>query len=223
MKGFMVLTIDIKKSTELSAQKMRNAQSEIIEFMQESTKNLQPVNSAGFTTGDEFEVVLESPDNLIDEIYLLRKTLSTEYRIGVGIGEIEDPSLRNPSQMWGTAFTRARDALNKAKTANVEICLITGDESVDRKVNIILNLIHFTRRNMTEKQRKLMDSYTYYRRFKGLKNQREYAEKIHVSDAMVSKTLKKIGYSQITAAEQLVLKMITDFFNHKWLSTLVFA
>jgi hypothetical protein len=113
--------------------------------------------------------------------------------------------------MYGPAFNMAREAVNEAKKENMQIYFVCGDQKFSGEINIILSLILLHRDRMTDNQRSIYDLYNYSIRFENLKSQREFAEKIQVSDAMVSKTLKKIGYNVILEGEILIKSLITDF------------
>ena len=165
---------------------------EISEILLESKKLFEITLSSGFTTGDEFEIVLESPAILFDLIYCIRAKLSADFRIGIGLGIIESPNeFMDPNQMWGSAFTRARAAIEKSKENDVEIFVITYNDNINYQVNTILNLIFQIRNNLTIKQRKIIDQYNYFIHIQNRQLQKDFANLINVSSAMVSKTLKK--------------------------------
>lgn len=210
--GFVVLTVDIKKSTELSITSMSSVISEINKLLNELNR-LPEVHSTGITTGDEFDIVLRTPRILFKVIYLIRYKLTVEYRIGIALGRIENPSIRTPSQMWGSAFTRAREALNIAKEKDGEIIFFSPNNKFNKQINIVLDLLILLRKKMTDKQKSIYDKFNYFKSFENLKLQTELADKINVSDAMISKTLKKIGYNKILKGEKLVASMITEFFE----------
>ncbi len=212
MAFFLVMTVDLKESARLDSDKMAAVMAEINDLLFR-IRQMSGVLTTGFTAGDEFEIVLETPVILYDVIYLIRYTLSIEYRIGMGLGIIENPTLPGPNQMWGSAFIRARDALTKAKKSDVELYFITCNDEFNNKINTILNLVSFLRNKMTAKQKKLYDSFLYYQRFENVKLQTNFAEIMTVSDAMISKTLKTIGYEEISNGETLIQELISGFFE----------
>jgi hypothetical protein len=212
MRDFLVMTVDIKQSTHLNSKEMAIVIEDINNILF-YIKNIDGVLTTGFTTGDEFEVVLETPLILYDVIYLIRYMLSVEYRIGLGLGIIENPNISEPNQMWGSAFVRAREALTNAKKMNVEICFITYNNNFNNKINTVLNLLSFIRNKMTSKQKNLYDSFLYYQKFENVKLQTRFADIIKVSDAMISKTLKTIGYEEVSNSEKLVQDLITEFYE----------
>ena len=115
--------------------------------------------------------------------------------------------------MLGSAFIRARYELNQAKKSDTEIYLISNDDKFDHRINTILKLLYFLRKKMTKNQRKIYDAFLYYQKYGKIKLQTELAKKINVSDAMISKTLKTIGYEEMVNGEQLVLELLTDLYN----------
>jgi len=211
LKNYLVLTVDIKKSSDLKTDKMNSLIKTISDLISYMNDNFEQVVAAGFTAGDEFQIVMSSPRELLDLIFLLRVKLFVDFRIGIGLGVIENHSNGTPNQMYGPAFNMAREAVNEAKKENMGIYFVCGDQKFSGEINIILSLILLHRDRMTDNQRSIYDLYNYSIRFENLKSQREFAEEIQVSDAMVSKTLKKIGYNVILEGEILIKSLITDF------------
>jgi len=207
-----VLTVDIKGSSMLSPEGMSAAHREIDETMTES-RSLFPdtLVAMGFTAGDEFEAVFRRPDEILKMLYLLRGRVSTPFRVGVGAGGIESPGEDSmPNQMWGTAFVRARDALNEAKQEALEIRVKTSNKQMDYCVNTLLELINHVRCNLTDKQREIIDLYNFHVCIGGMQTQRGLANILDVSDAMISKTLKRSGYEQLKKGEDLVQKILCE-------------
>lgn len=215
MRDFLVMTVDIKDSTKLIRNEMSIVSREISEIILES-KDLfrNTIFSSGFTTGDEFEIALESPANFFELIYYIRGKLTAEFRMGIGLGIIESPNeFLDPNQMWGSAFTRARTALNRAKEKDVEIFIITYNNNINNQLNTILNLLFQIRKNLTINQKKIIDQYNYYIHIQNRQLQKDFANQINVSSAMVSKTLKKSGHKQLQEGEYLIQQILCDFFN----------
>jgi len=207
-----VLTVDIKESTLMSPEAMSAAHIEIDETMMAS-RGLFPdtLVAIGFTAGDEFEAVFRRPDEILKMLYYLRVRLSTPFRVGVGAGVIESPGDDSkPNQMWGAAFVRARDALNEAKHEDLEVRVTTSNKQVDHYVNTLLELINHVRFNLTGNQRRIIDLYNFHVCIGGMQTQRGLANMLEVSDAMISKTLKRSGYEQLKKGEDLVQRILCE-------------
>jgi len=211
MEGF-VLTVDIRESTKMPPENMLTTHNEIDEIIAES-RSLFPdtLLTTGFTAGDEFEIVTRRPDEILKIMYYLRGKISTQFRVGVGAGTIESPDDDSmPNQMWGTAFERARDALNTAKQNDFEVHVATSNNRTDYHVNTMLELIDHIRGNLTENQKKIIDQYNYHAYIREMQTQRELANMLEVSDAMISKTLKRSGYEQLKKGEDLVQRILCE-------------
>lgn len=207
------MTVDIRESTKMPPENMLTTHREIDEIIAES-RSLFPDSllTIGFTAGDEFEIVTRRPDEILKMMYYLRGKISTQFRVGVGAGTIESPDDDStPNQMWGTAFERARDALNQAKENDIEMHVMTLNAQTDERVNTILELINHIRSNLTYNQTRIIDQYNYYSNIENLKTQRELANILNVSDPMISKTLKKSGYQQLKKGEQLVQTLLNEY------------
>lgn len=209
---YAVLTIDVKQSTELSPEQMHQANKEIKTIIQEIPNHTtESIIAIGFTAGDEFEIILENLNDLNKVIYFLRANLSVEFRLGVGTGTVENKNPdKDPSQMWGTAFQKAREALDKAKERDMQVHIETGEDELDAHLNTIIELICFIRASLTQTQRRILDQYNYQSTFLGLETQRELADRLNISDAMVSKTLKKTGYEFLRNGERLVQRLLLE-------------
>ena len=207
-----MLTVDIRESTKMTPGNMLTTHNEIDEIIAESS-SLFPdtLLTTGFTAGDEFEVVTRRPDEILKMMYYLRGKISTQFRVGIGAGTIESPDDDSmPNQMWGTAFERARDALNTAKRDDFEVHVTTSNNRTDHHVNTVLELMNYIRGNLTENQKKIIDQYNYHVYFREMQTQRELANMLEVSDAMISKTLKRSGYEQLRKGEDLVQRILCE-------------
>jgi len=215
MNDFIVITVDIKKSQHLTTSEMSKVHNEIENTFNEIRNTYIPILlTIGFTAGDEFEVVLEPSKELFNLIYHLRAKIPIDFWIGIGVGVVEEPdSRRGPNQMWGPAFVHAREALTAAKKNNSDIAIVTYDDKINNRLNTILGLVSFMRKNMTDNQRKMVDLYNYYTVTKKIQYQRELANMLNVSDAMVSKTLRNSGHEHLKRGESLVQEMVSELFD----------
>ncbi len=65
------------------------------------------------TAGDEFQLLTSSPETTLDA--LLRLTRTGGWSIGIGIGDVDEPLPASTRAASGSAFIRARDAVERAK------------------------------------------------------------------------------------------------------------
>jgi len=173
MENFVVITADIVKSREQEA-----LRGKIVE-------KIRTFNYPDFaipfsiSRGDEFQAVLEKPDNLAIIIRRFRYFVKPlELHIGVGIGVIDEHKLRNAKSSWdltGEIFIRARDALDTAKDSKLYKTYVkTNDESADIYLNAIFLLLDSIESDWTEKQWEAVHTYesqgTYEKASKILKS-----------------------------------------------------
>jgi hypothetical protein len=81
LKDYLVLTVDIKKSSDLKSDKMNSLIKTISNLISYMNENFEQVIAAGFTAGDEFQIVMSNPRKLLDLIFLLRVKLFVDFRL----------------------------------------------------------------------------------------------------------------------------------------------
>ena len=111
--------------------------------------------------------------------------------------------------MHGSPFTSARIAINEAKEKKRRIAVRTPDHSLNYQINIIFDLMMFMRNNQTLKQLQTTKTVDYYN-IKNQVTQKEIAEKLRVSPAMVSKTLTRTGYDLINKGRKLIIELLSQ-------------
>lgn len=162
----------------------------------------------GMTRGDEWQIVLSSPEAVIEIIRTVEQYTSVELRFGVGIGPIEKTSHDQiPSVMYGRAFSLSRKALEKAEKEDVVICFSTDDEELDFKLNTIMQMILFIKRKMTKRQREIL-------RFLEVDENillKDVAHRFQVSPQNISKIKKTSGYEEVKRAEDLIRWLLKDY------------
>lgn len=136
-KRYAVLTGDIVKSRELSAERSRALQqrlkSAVSEF--ESVFPGTMVGGLGITRGDGWQVALQKPGNALRLALFLRAVVKSEFntdtRVSIGIGTVDRLELNNIIESTGLAFERSghglenmekkeRMVLEKGSPANAE-------------------------------------------------------------------------------------------------------
>lgn len=202
MRKKCVITVDIKGSRKLLGYQRDIVQKNIFHVLSDvKRKFASELLTAGMTGGDEFQIVVDSPENAVDIFQFLRANLPTELHFGVGVGSIEpfDKSL-SPSEMYGTAFYSSREAIDHAKKKQVEIVFRTGDRKLDSQINLTMELVKFIRRKRTKRQKDILRFMESHIELK----QKEIAEHFGVSEQAISKIIKASGFELVKQAERLV-------------------
>ena len=99
------------------------------------------------TAGDEIQVALEDPRAVLSIVLHLAR-LQT-WSIGVGVGSIERPLPTSVRAARGSAFLRARDAVDRAKRAATRFAL-TGDAGAADAEALVRLLIELRDRRSPE-------------------------------------------------------------------------
>jgi hypothetical protein len=91
------------------------------------------------TAGDEAQGVVESAQALAE--ILLDRMRESEWHIGVGIGPVDRPLPRSTRAGRGVAFVRARQAVERAKTAPHRISVVGAGDYRAEHVETVLWLL----------------------------------------------------------------------------------
>ncbi|MGC9337163.1 MAG: SatD family protein [Candidatus Cloacimonadia bacterium] len=159
------------------------------------------------TVGDEFQGVLKDPQNAYVIYLFLRCKLPVEWYCGIGIGDIEKP-LKKDIGMRGTAFYRARSALELCKKSRRKLLIKSLDISNQRDeiINILLQFVEVLEDSWTKRQQEVVNyfrlhpDYTYEQLGKHFK----------ISKRAVSQILKAAGWNAISEGEVLVNKLLRN-------------
>jgi len=93
-----------------------------------------------FTVGDEFQGALKTPEYTYEVLKFLKILMPVRFYCGAGFGEIETRT-KDPRGLRGTAFYRAREAINGAKKDDRQLIVISEYEAFDAVVNPLLYLL----------------------------------------------------------------------------------
>lgn len=78
-----------------------------------SLKEINCIRGFERTSGDEFQGLLEDPHAVADAVQILMR--DGHWRIGLGIGGVNEPLNRSVRECGGPAFWSARDAVNECR------------------------------------------------------------------------------------------------------------
>jgi predicted DNA-binding protein YlxM (UPF0122 family) len=151
------------------------------------------------TVGDEFQGVVSDAGCALDVMLLIEDRVPARFYLGVGVGTVEIRAHRDTG-MRGTAFYRARAALEEAKAHRRSMVVRTDDESrpTDQAVNALLRLRDALRSRWTARQRELI---TFYRAHPDY-SYADLAEWLHKSPQAVHKRLKAASWDAVVEAER---------------------
>lgn len=209
---------DIIQSKEL-ANRME-IQTKLNSILHEINKKYADEIAANFiiTLGDEFQGLLNSPENLIDIIDLIKFYLHPiKVRFGIGIGEINTEINREMAiGADGPAYYFAREKIEEIKmqkkskmssTADVKLKAYSNETAVDL-INSNFCLCQFVEDKWTDKQRELIKEMLFAK-----KSQREVGEKLGVVQSSIQRRLKSSGYYDYVYCRETIKKSIINIWG----------
>lgn len=157
------------------------------------------------TVGDEFQGALMEPAGAYAVYVSMRSRLPVRIYCGVGVGEIEKP-LGTDIGMRGTAFYRARAALEECKKRGRNLIIRSSDRTNqrDKTINTLLYLIQVLERSWTKRQHEVL---TYYRQNRG-DTYEQLGLHFGISKQAVSQILKAGDSDAISEAETVVNELL---------------
>ncbi|MFW9903173.1 MAG: SatD family protein [Candidatus Thorarchaeota archaeon] len=163
-----------------------------------------------FTTvwGDSFQGALKSLDGFYQILDTFEQLISTEFRCGVGLGEISTEFSPNTLEMDGVAFHRSQDALSIAKKERVYAWIQSGNINFDKIVNTLLTLLYAVKSRWNAHQWEIIRL-----RQEGLTLE-EIGNKKGISKQAVSKILKYTRSKAVFFAIETLNDLTNIFFEH---------
>ncbi|MFX1538433.1 MAG: SatD family protein [Promethearchaeota archaeon] len=163
-----------------------------------------------FTTvwGDSFQGALKSFDGFYQILDTFEKLISTDFRCGVGIGDISTEFSSNTLEMDGLAFHRSQDALNIAKKERYYAWIQSGSVHFDKMVNTLLTLLYAIKTRWNAHQREII-----HLRQEGMTYE-EIGNKKGISKQAVSKILKYTQSKAVFFAIETLDELTNIFFNY---------
>jgi len=160
------------------------------------------------TVGDEFQGALNNPGNAYRTYLRIKHRLPVDFYWGIGIGGVEKP-LSEEIGMRGTAFYRARDAVQLCKRKNREIMIISAETvgRMDRIANTLFYFLQSLEGSWTKRQREVIDhlrahpDYTY----------EQLASNFGISKQAVYRILKAANWDAFSEGETLVNELLEHF------------
>lgn len=153
--GYIVITMDISKSSKLDYQTFNRMLREKIDLINEAIVQIYG-HDRGYhiSQGDEIQILFPFNEGLGNLMMLTLSYLSPfEVRYGISIGEIDGEIKKNSWEMNGPIFWNARDQLEKVKNENgYSGRIISGYSQTDQVCNYLLPLMNSTINRITDKQ-----------------------------------------------------------------------
>lgn len=154
-QGFIVITMDISKSSKLDYQTFNRMLREKIDLINEAIVQIYGHDRAyHISQGDEIQILFPFNEGLGNLMMLTLSYLSPfEVRYGISIGEIDGEIKKNSWEMNGPIFWNARDQLEKIKNkSGYSGRIISGYSQTDQVCNYLLPLVNSTISRITDKQ-----------------------------------------------------------------------
>lgn len=159
------------------------------------------------TVGDEFQGAIRTPERALEIRNFVKRELPVDIYFGIGIGSIEKPIAKEIG-LRGSAFYRARDALELCKKKKRDIFVKSSDTSqlADNAINTLLHLVEVLENSWTKRQREVAEyfrlhpNYTYEQLGKhfGLRKQ------------SISDVLRAANWKVITEGNDLVQELLQE-------------
>lgn len=166
------------------------------------------------TVGDEFQGVSASPEKAFEILNFIRSKLQQELELSiycaVGIGDIERPLGREIGKMRGSAFYRARDALELCKRKKRSILIKSSDalSRTDLIINLFLRFIEAIESSLTKRQREIVNYYRIHRDY----TYEQLGKHFGFSKQAASQFLKAANWEVITEGDDLIKKLLRDMY-----------
>jgi hypothetical protein len=153
------------------------------------------------TVGDEFQGALKSPAKAYDLYTFIKASLPVQIYCGMGIGEVEITG-KDATGLRGTAFYRAREALEMSKNAQGLLRISTSDtvDKFSEYWNILLRLMETMELDWTPRQRQIVN----YQRLNPELRQNVIARHFKITEPTLSKIFKNAHWEVISITEKYI-------------------
>jgi len=166
----------------------------------------------GPTVGDEFQGALRDARNAYAVYLRVKGRLPARIYCGIGIGDVEKP-LGLDIGMRGTAFYRARDALEDCKAKRRSVLARSSDNACldDRVTNTLLHFIEVLEGSWTDRQSEVLGFYREHREY----TYEMVGSHFGISKQAVGQILKAADWEAISDGEQLVNHLLAQISVHR--------
>jgi hypothetical protein len=126
-----VLTVDQRHS--------RTGPDRVPAALEYLARDFRPVRGFERTVGDEFQGVLDDPDEVVSVVLALVR--DGGWSIGIGVGEVEEPMPASTREARGPAFIMAREAVEAAKHRPQHVAVVGADAEAAHDAEAVLALL----------------------------------------------------------------------------------
>lgn len=164
------------------------------------------------TAGDEIQGLLTEPQAVVDVVIALTRLdagsggTGPGWRIGIGLGEVDDLTVPSTRAARGPAYLMAREAVEQAGRAPGRLALLGADperqEAVERAETALILL------RWLLGQRSLK-GWEVIELLADSAHQSEVADKLGISESAVSQRLDRAGWREGVRAAQLARHLLT--------------
>lgn len=158
------------------------------------------------TVGDEVQLVLDEPSLVVDlALHLVRLG---RWSVGVGAGPVDEPLPASARAGSGTAFVRARAAVERAKSRArpVPLAVVAGGPDGGQGAEAVLTLLGAVLLRRSEAGWAVVDALTG-----GVgATQDDVARRLGVTQQAVSQRLRAAMWAEETAARPVVARLLVE-------------
>ena len=162
--------------------------------------------------GDEFEGGYYDPSVCFNVFsFLERKIYPARIKAGLGVGTLSTPVKDSISLMDGSAFHRARSAIELAKNIETDIVLKSPSEDRDDMLNAVFELISLIKEDWTGRQWEIVN---YYRADTSM-TQSDIAKNFGVSQPAIAKILNRAKINHLTKTYEVIKSQLKKLGDEK--------
>jgi len=156
---------------------------------------------------DEIGSVLKSVANIYEILISISECIyPIQMRFVVVFGEIEVGfESKDVSLMDGSAFHQASKEINELKESDSLFSMITGNDEIDKQITPVINIIFVIRGRWSPNQIQAA------REYRQLKNQKEVAQKLGLTQPAISKLLKNIHWKDFERLRTMINSVFAKY------------
>ena len=159
--------------------------------------------------GDEFEGAFKDAAACYAAFERIERALyPVKVQAGIGIGGINTDFSKNVTEMDGSAFHHAREALERVRGSGSGT-LVAKDGKSEEDVNVMLSMFWALKNGWTDRQRELAEFYLD----SGMPMQIEVAKHFGVSQPAVAKVLSAANVASLTVANKIILRKLSELID----------
>jgi hypothetical protein len=159
--------------------------------------------------GDEFQIEIKNPEEALLSAILIKarlKALKLDARMSIGFGD-KTHNAEKISESNGSAFINSGELFETLKKQKITLALRTGDNTIDEKLNLILQLALTFMDNWLAQPAQFVAA--------AIENptlsQEELGQKLGINQAAVSRRQKRAQFDLVINLDRYFRKQIKQF------------